>query len=180
EDGIENISSNPDVYPLITSAADDATLSYVGSSPSDSWPSNTVFNPDPVGNYQRTKMGKTLVDAMLAHNDPRLAVWANKIQYPLVIVAGTGVDQIVNGKREVSQDIVDEYEEAWGVGIDLHPEYVGIPPSVFAAAQYNLNPNLEQGAFNPHASNLHSMYAQASGPLLLMRLMSAAEVNFVL
>src|SRR5690606_18560186 len=81
EDGIENISSNPDVCPLIASAADDATLSYVGSSPSASWPSNTVFNPDPVGNYQRTKMGKTLVDAMLAHNDPRLAVWANKIQY---------------------------------------------------------------------------------------------------
>ena len=57
---------------------------------------------------------------------------------------------------------------------------MGIPPSVFAAPQYNLNPNLEQGVFNPHASQLNDIYKDASGSLLLMRIMSAAEVHFIL
>jgi hypothetical protein len=179
-DGIETITSNPSQYPLITQSSEDANVSYVGTSPADSWPINTVFNIDPVGQYQRTKMCKTLVDALQDLNDPRLGVWANKIEYPLVLVPGDGVDQIVNGKREISQDIIDDYTDAWGVGVDFDTEYVGIPPSVFAAGQYNLNPNLEQGAYNPHASNLNSMYRQTNGPLLLMRLMSAAEVNLIL
>jgi hypothetical protein len=178
--GIENITSNPDTYPLITLASEDANVAYVGTSPSDSWPTTMAFDPDPSGEYMRTKLSATLVEAMQAHNDPRLAVWANKIEIPLVLVAGSGVDRIVNGKREISQDVVDDYEEAWNVGIDYDPEYIGIPPSVFAAQQYNLNPNLEQGVYNPHASQLNSMYRQSSGPLLQMRLLSAAEVHFIL
>jgi hypothetical protein len=57
---------------------------------------------------------------------------------------------------------------------------VGIPPSVFAAPQYNLNPNLEQGVFNPHASQLNDIYKESAGELLMMRIMSAAEVHFIL
>lgn len=178
--GIETIASDPSTYPLITTASEDATVSYVGSSPGDSWPSNTAFDPDPSGAYMRIKLASTLVEALQALDDPRLGVWANKIEIPLVLVSGTDVDRIVDGKREVSQDIVDAYEDAWNLGVDYDPEYVGIPPSVFAAPQYNLNPNLDQGVYNPHASQLNDIYKEASGPLLLMRLMSAAEVHFIL
>lgn len=178
--GIETIASDPATYPLITTASEDATVSYVGSSPGDSWPSNTAFDPDPSGAYMRIKLASTLVEALQALDDPRLGVWANKIEIPLVLVPGTDVDRIVDGKREVSQDIVDAYEDAWNLGVDYDPEYVGIPPSVFAAPQYNLNPNLDQGVYNPHASQLNDIYKEASGPLLLMRLMSAAEVHFIL
>jgi hypothetical protein len=66
------------------------------------------------------------------------------------------------------------------LGVDYDPEYVGIPPSVFAAPQYNLNPNLDQGVFNPHASHLNDIYKESAGSLLLMRIMSAAEVHFIL
>jgi len=97
-----------------------------------------------------------------------------------VLVSGEGIDRIVDGKREISQDVVDDYEASWGVGINYDPDYVGIPPSIFAAPQYNLNPNLDQGVFNPHCSQLNDMYKDASGSLLLMRLMSAAEVHFIL
>jgi len=107
-------------------------------------------------------------------------VWANKIQIPLELVSGEEVDQIVDGKRQISQDIVDKYELAWSVGVDYDAEYVGIPPSVFAAPQYNLNPYLEQGVFNPHASQLNDMYKESKGNLLLMRIMSAAEVHLIL
>ncbi|MCY1723203.1 SusD/RagB family nutrient-binding outer membrane lipoprotein [Prolixibacteraceae bacterium Z1-6] len=178
--GINKITSDPSTYPLIILAEDDASVSYIGSSKDDDWPSNTVFDTSTSGTYMRNKLCSTLVDALQALNDPRLGVWANKIEIPLVLVSGEGIDRIVDGKREISQDIVDDYEAAWGVGIDYDSEYVGIPPSVFAASQYNLNPYLEQGVYNPHCSHLNDRYKETSGPLLLMRLMSAAEVNFIL
>ncbi len=180
EEGIRKITSDPDMYPLITKASEDANISFIGSSPSDSWPSNTFFDKDPSGNYMRTKMCATLVDALQDLNDPRLGVWANKIEIPLVLVPGTGVDEIVNGERHISQDVVDDYETNWNLSVDYDPEYVGIPPSVFAAPQYNLNPNLEQGVYNPHASQLNDIYKETAGPLLLMRIISSAEVNFIL
>ena len=180
EEGIKRITSDPAKYPVITSAVDDANIRYIGSSPADSWPSNTVYDLSPSGNYMRIKLCSTLVEALQDLNDPRLGVWANKIATPLVLVPGTGVDVIVDGERQISQDIVDDYEASWGVGVDYDPEYVGIPPSVFAASQYNLNPNLDQGVFNPHASQLNDIYKSSAGPLLLMRIMSAAEVNFIL
>ena len=180
QEGIGKITSDPGSYPLITVASEDANVAYIGSSPADSWPTNTAFNPDPSGEYMRTKLSATLVDALQALDDPRLAVWANPIEIPLVLVAGSDVDRIVNGKREISQDIVDAYEAAWNVGVDYDPDFVGIPPSVFAAPQYNLNPNLEQGVYNPHASQLNDIYKETSGPLLQMRLLSAAEVHLIL
>jgi hypothetical protein len=180
QEGINKITSDSNKYPLITDAADDATIGYVGLSPADSWPTNTVFNPDPSGTYMRIKLCATLVDALQDLNDPRLGVWANKIETPLELVDGSGVDEIVDGKRLISQDVVDAYELAWTLGVDYDSEYVGIPASVFAAPQYNLNPNLEQGVFNPHASHLNDIYQESAGPLLLMRIMSAAEVHLIL
>ncbi len=180
EAGIRKIASDPAMYPVITQASDDATVDYIGLSSSDSWPTNMVFSEDPSGAYMRIKLCATLVDAMQNLNDPRLGVWASKIETPLELVSGTDVDQIVGGIRQISQDIVDKYELAWSVGVDYDPEFVGIPTSVFAASQYNLNPNLDQGVFNPHASQLNKMYKESSGSLLLMRIMSAAEVHLIL
>jgi len=182
QNGINKISSDPGKYPLITDASDDANVGYFGTSPGDSWPSNTIFDTSSSGTYMRTKMCSTLVDAMQDLNDPRLGIWANKVAIPLVLEPDweDDRDEIIDGKRHVAQNIVDEYQEAWGVGIDYDPEFVGIPPSVWAAPQYNLNPNLEQGVFNPHASQLNDRYKETTGDLLQMRMMSAAEVHFIL
>ena len=179
-EGIGKIASDPATYPVISNASDDATVGYIGTSPSDSWPTNTVFDTDPRGSYMRVKMCATLVDAMQELNDPRLGVYANKIGIPLQLVPGENIDQIVDGVRQISQDIIDDYTNSWGVGVDFDPEYVGIPPSVYAAPQYNLNPNLDQAVYNPHCSQLNDMYKETNGDLLLMRLMSAAETHFVL
>jgi len=180
EQGIKKITGDPEKYPLITQASNDASIGFPGSSPSDSWPSTMAFNPDPSGTYMRTKLCATLVETLQELNDPRLAVWANKIEIPLVLVSGVGIDRIANGKREISQDVVDAYENAFNVPVDYDTQYIGIPPSIFSAQLYNLNPNLDQGVYNPHASQLNNIYKGSSGPLLLMRLMSAAEVHFIL
>lgn len=47
EEGIRKITSNPNNYPIISQASDDAKIGYVGTSQADSWPSSMEFNPDP-------------------------------------------------------------------------------------------------------------------------------------
>ena len=181
--GISNIYDNPSDYPLITSHNDDASMGFIGSSPANSWPTNTVFDIDPRGQYNRKKLCATLIEAMQALNDPRLGVWANKIEIPLVLDTdpdNAGRDEIVDGKRYIGQNIVDRYLVDGGAPLNYDEEYVGLHPADPGGSFYNLNPNLEQGMYNPHASMLNDMYKDVTGPLLLSRMMSASEVHFIL
>ena len=181
EGGIRNITSNSSKYPLILDAADDAVIDFVGASNNDSWPSNTVFDTDLAGNYNRTKMCSTLVEVLQGFNDPRLAVWANNVEIPLKLVAGTGIDAIINGVRNLSQDVIDaNYTDELGVDPDFDQEYVGIPPSFISGPIFNMNPDKAQGTYNPHASQLNGRYKETAGDLLKMRIISAAEVHFIL
>src|SRR5690606_21101511 len=86
EQGIKGIVNNPSQFPLILQSADDANMAYIGNTSSDAWPSNTDFDTSPQGAYFRLKMGKPLVDMLQDLDDPRLAVWAEKIAIPLVLV----------------------------------------------------------------------------------------------
>jgi hypothetical protein len=129
----------------------------------------------------RVKMAATFVDALQKYNDPRLALWANKIQTPLVLVEGTNIDREVNGKREVSQDKVTAFETNNTMKVDFDPEYAGVTISHPKVQIFNMNEkNPAQGTVNPYASHLNDRYKKTADPLILMRLISAAEVNFVL
>lgn len=181
EAGIKKIAGDPSNYPLITAATDDANISFVGSSKDNSNPLNTFYDTDPSGSYMRVKMAKTLVDALQVYDDPRLGVWANKIQIPLVLVEGTEVDQIVDGKREVSQDVVDRFEADNTMIVDFDPEYAGVTIQHSKVQIFNMNTaNPAQGTINPYASQLNDRYKKTNDPLVLMRFISAAEVNFIL
>jgi hypothetical protein len=180
EEGIRKITSDSEKYPLITTSADDANIGYIGAADDDSWPTNTVFDVSPSGSYFVLKLCSTLVETLQELNDPRLGVWANKIEIPYVLVSGTGVDRVVNGKREISQDVADAYLATNGWSIDFDQEYVGIPPGCKVAQIYNMKPDAGQGTYNPHVSQLNDIYKASSGDLLQMRLISAAEVNFIL
>lgn len=180
--GIENIATHPDQYPLILDEMDDAGFAYIGNSSGDSWPSNTTYDISET-NYRRIKMCSTLVEKLQALNDPRLAIWANKIQIPLVIdpTKPDNFDEIIDGKRVIAQNVADTYTATFGVQLNLDPEYVGLPPAWSIVPQsYNLCPNLEQAPLNPHASHLNDIYKKPAGPLLKARIMSAAEVCFIL
>ncbi len=174
--GIEKIANNPDQYPIITSPGDDAAMPFPGNSADNSWPANTVSDASG-SNYRRIKMAATLVDALQEKDDPRIGVWANKVQVPLVVDAGlpAGTDEIVDGVRYLSPDKVGD------TPVDTDPEYVGVPTSFSALpSTYNLNPTPGQTSHNPHVSFLNDIYKAASGPLLKARLLSAAEVHFIL
>ncbi|WP_276371257.1 SusD/RagB family nutrient-binding outer membrane lipoprotein [Chryseolinea sp. H1M3-3] len=174
--GIEKIVNNPSQYPIITSQGDDVTMSFPGSSNDNAWPANTVLDASG-SNYRRIKMAATLVESLQAKSDPRLAVWANKVQIPLVVDATLppDTDEIIDGVRYLSPDKVGD------TPVDTDPEYVGIPTSFSALpSAYNLNPTPGQTSQNPHVSFLNDIYKAATGPLLKARLLSAAEVNFIL
>jgi hypothetical protein len=181
EQGIKKITGDASKYPLILSSADDANIRFIGSARENSNPLNTVYDTDPSGAYMRVKMAKTLVDGLQKYSDPRLALWANKIQTPLVLVEGTNIDRIVAGKREVSQDVVTKFETDNTMPVDFDPEYSGVTISHPKVQIFNMNTaNPAQGTVNPYASHLNDRYKKTSDPLVLMRLISAAEVNFIL
>ncbi|RRB07596.1 SusD/RagB family nutrient-binding outer membrane lipoprotein [Larkinella rosea] len=173
--GIEKIVANAAQYPIITASADDAAMAFAGNSNSDSWPANATYDVSE-SNYRRLKMSDTFVKALLAVSDPRLPIWANKVQIPLIVDATlpAGTDKIVDGKRYLSPDKVV------GKEVNTDPNYVGLPTAIVGGAAYNLSPTAEQAAKNPHVSWLNDIYKAAKGPLLKARLMSASEVNFIL
>jgi len=173
---VEHIYANPQQYPLIRNSAHDAAMTFPGTNESDSWPTNTV-NDASGSNYRRLKMCATLVEYMQDRKDPRLPIWAKKVEIPLVVRADfpPGTDEIVDGKRHLSPDKVAS------TNINTDPDYVGLPPSVSALPSgYNMNPTPGQTSFNPHVSYLHERYSLPKDPLLKARLLSAAEVHFIL
>ncbi len=116
---------------------------------------------------------------------PVLAVWANKIKTPIVIDPSKpdDFDEIIDGKRVIAQNVADTstkitYRSYLSIWIRNMSDFL-LPGRLLPQA-YNLCPNLEQAPLNPHASHLDDMYKNASGPLLKARLISAAEVNFIL
>lgn len=179
EQGIKKIVSNTQQYPLVLSASDDAAMAYVGNTSNDSWPTTMEFSNDPAGNYYRIKMASTFVDALLALDDPRLGVWANKIEIPLVLAPGD-TDETVGGVRHVGQDLVDTHLDELGFPVNFNPEYVGLPVAFAYGPAFNLKKEFNQGTYNPHVSQLNDIYKTGSGPLLKARLISASEVNFLL
>lgn len=181
QQGISKIAGDPLKYPLISSSSDDAAISFIGTANENSNPLNTVYDTDPAGAYMRVKMASTLVNALQNYDDPRLAVWANKIEIPLVLVTGSNIDREVNGKREVSQDVVTAFETTNSMTVDFDPEFAGVPISHSRVQIFNMNTaNAAQGTKNPHASHLNDRYRLTADPLVKMRLMSAAEVNLIL
>jgi hypothetical protein len=174
--GIEKIVNNPTQYPIITSESQDATMSFPGTSIDTSWPANAVSDASG-SNYRRLKMAATFVEALQAKADPRLGVWANKVQIPLVVDANlpANTDEVVDGVRYLSPDVVGD------TPVDTDAEYVGIPTAYSAMpSEYNMNPTPGQSSNNPHVSFLNDIYKATSGPLLKARLVSAAEVRFIL
>ncbi|WP_215224906.1 SusD/RagB family nutrient-binding outer membrane lipoprotein [Echinicola shivajiensis] len=175
--GIQAILDNPSQYPLILDQADDANLGFAGTSADTSWPSNTEFDGTNGSNYRRIKMCSILVEKLQGLGDERLGVWASKVQIPIEIDPNlpSGTDQIVDGVRYIAPDVAE------GKDVDTDPEFVGIPPSVSPIpSEYNLNPTPGQLSYNPHVSFLNEMYTEPLGDMLQVRLISAAEVNFIL
>lgn len=178
--GIEKIVANASNYPIITSAANEVTMTFPGIGTGDSWPSNTALNSDG-SNYRRLKMCSTLVEVMRTLKDPRLSVWANKVQIPLVVdsTLAPKTDKIENGKRYLSPDVLVSKNIKLS-DINQNVDYVGLPPALTGPQVYNMSPDANQASKNPHVSWINDIYKEKSGDLLRARLLPASEVLFIL
>lgn len=188
--GIEKIAGNPDQYPIITSNADEPAMGFPGNSDMDSWPSYAVPQSDST-NYRRIKMCNTLVQALLERNDPRIAVWAAPVQVSIYLDPSlTGIqdftkrDTLIDGiKRPVVRVISSDFLTSKTLDesqINQDPFYVGLPVALNAPQLYNLSPDPQQSAHNPHVSWVNPNFAKGNAGGHKARLISAAEVHFIL
>ncbi|MGA0555227.1 SusD/RagB family nutrient-binding outer membrane lipoprotein [Larkinella sp. VNQ87] len=194
--GIESIYSSG-VY--IKSASEDAVMDYVGGTAANSWPGAAEFESDP-SEYRRRKPAKTLTDKLLATDDPRLKVWFAPVYVrwvadptltvtvdPFIRKNGT----IMNGTVSLTDaQFLTETKagnkftrhfnpNTFTVAVDTR-EYVGVPAGLIDPSSYNYNPTPGQVVQNQHVSQLAETYRGSRGGLLKARLISAAEVSFIL
>src|SRR5690554_2796743 len=191
--GIEEIVSNPQQYPIFTSITHDATMSFLGSSNDDSWPANTAYDPSE-SNFDRIQLAAGLRDVLVEYEDPRLSVWFNPVRIPIKVSSQYGSDEIVDGVRYIhpnhmeANNMVVYNPETWIADTENDliiidtMEYVGIPVAYTLgdASNFNLNPVPIQKKPNVHVSALSDIYKEPAGNLLRARLISYAEVCFIL
>jgi hypothetical protein len=191
--GIEEIISNASTYPIFTSIDDDATMDFIGSSSGDSWPTAVAFDASE-SNFDRVQLCAGFRDVLVDLNDPRIGVWFNKVVIPIKVSDQYGEDEIVDGVRYLHPDfmtannMVVYNKETWVADVEAGKqlidtmEYAGLPiaSTTGDGSSWNLNPQPIQGGPNVHNSALADMYKQASGDLLKARLISYAEVCFIL
>ncbi|MCD6202559.1 MAG: SusD/RagB family nutrient-binding outer membrane lipoprotein [Bacteroidales bacterium] len=193
--GIEQIVNDPGTYPFFESNDDDATMGFVGSYEGDAWPNAIAFDASE-SNFNRVQLCEGFRDELVALNDPRIGVWFNKVRVPIKVSTAhsPAADIVVDGVRYIHPDSmavrnwVVYNKDTWVDDINAGKvlvdtmDYVGIPvgSSVGDGSSWNLNPNVIQGGFNVHCSALADMYKEAKGDLLKARLVSYAEVCFIL
>jgi hypothetical protein len=191
--GIEEIVSNTSTYPIFTSINDDATMGFIGSSDGDSWPANTTFDASE-SNFDRIQLCAGFRDVLIDFNDPRIGVWFNKVRIPLKVSDQYGNDKIVDGVRYLHPDYLEANnmviynKETWVEDVEAGKQlidtmdYAGLPiaSTTGDGSSWNLNPQPIQGGPNVHNSALADMYKKASADMLKARMISYAEVCFIL
>lgn len=183
----------------IQNAADDATHDFLGTDRDNSWPTAGGFTSDDT-DFRRRKPCTTLLDVMLANNDPRVPVWFQPVYCRWVADPSLAVpvDPYIrrNGVLTNTVSLTDvqyRQEIANGNTFTRHfnpntfttaeldtRAYVGVPPGLNAPDTYNYNPTPGQTVENQHVSQLAPIFRERTGGVLTMRLMSAAETAFIL
>ena len=193
--GIEAIY-NSGIY--LTDASEDAVMAYLGASADDSWPTAASF--DAGSNFRRLKPANTLLDPMLATNDPRVPVWFRKVHCRWVEdkTLTVATDPYIRKNGVIQNGVVsmgdDQYlkeiaagnkytrhynPDLLGYKLDTR-EYVGLPTGSLSPSAHNLNPTPGQQLENQHVSQIGDVFRLAKADLLKARIISTAEVSFIL
>ena len=195
EAGIKDIVNNSGKFPIFTSNDDDALMDYPGTAPDHSWDGNLVYDQTATPFFYRVHLCAGFRDVLVDFKDPRLPVWFNKVDRKISIdeTPGAEDDVVRDGVRylsanKVASSFVLYDKNTWVANITAGKtlidttDYVGMPLGFTQndGLEYNLCPATSQGFHNVHASALTDMYREANGDLLQARMISYAEVCFIL
>ena len=190
--GIEAVY-NSGIY--IQEPSQDASLDYTGGS-NDVWLSrHTVGVTD---DFQRYQASQLFIDQLTGTNDPRLAVWFDSVRVQWVAdpSLSTDVEDFIRADGQPLDVLTmpfDDFKASYrNIKLTRHfnPNridrntdlFVGLPPGIAVPESYNGNPAPGQGTQNQHVSQLAPIYASAgsAGDILKARIISSAEVSFIL
>lgn len=188
--GIEKIVGDANKYPIITGVGDEPTMSFPGNSDADSWPSYAIPQSDS-SNFRRLKMCNTLVKALLARKDPRIAIWAAPVKTSIYLdesltgnvdrtVSDTTINGVLRSRVRVISPTFLSSKVLTAADIDQDPFYVGLPIALNAPQTYNLSPDPQQSSHNPHVSWINDRFSKGDANGTKVRLITAAEVHFIL
>ena len=178
--------------PLLTEESDmNASMSYVGSTPVNSWVggSNNWANS---GDFEKRRPCKTLVDIMAGLNDPRMKVWFAPIEEPWTS------DILQHG---VSFNTTDpngyEYTSTWEYIDRTNPEIAGQIPNILDSnkiyagfiagmngdfkngnGHYNTSEGGTYGNFK--VSKYSKLFQENAHELLKAQIMNKDEIQFIL
>lgn len=165
---------------IFTSNNDDAKLDFLGTNAENSYNGGPINSSNP--NYAN-KIGKSFIDKLVELNDPRLHRWAEPVQikwHPSASqVKDTTVTNIFGESYAVSlrptQGVVEKVDTGMYVGLPA-----GIP--VMEALNYNKGNYTEpfRDERSPFISFNHARYRKNQDPLIMMNMMTYAEVKFIL
>ncbi|MEX0773453.1 MAG: SusD/RagB family nutrient-binding outer membrane lipoprotein [Balneolales bacterium] len=186
-----NIKEVYDSGIYLKDASDDVAIAY---NDADTWPTAAVGTD--ATSFRRRKFANTFLDKLVDYNDPRLEVWVAPVHVRWVEdTSVNGAEGFIhrNGEPTSTVSITDEEahpQVASGAEFtrrfnpnDLDRdtrEYVGLPPGIQSPDSYNGNPTPGQTVQNQHVSQMGDIFREPSHELLKSRVISAAEVNFIL
>lgn len=179
--------ADPENYPLMTSSADNAAVSYPGTNTIDAWRMGGLLKPT-LSEFHRIKSAATIINFLKDQNDPRLTVFFRPVEVQ-TLVRDKGADKVIAKDEE---GVVKRYVKNYSDEIDTSL-YVGLKIALVNPDIYNdnnagdrtaalgLNASIyNSGAANPFISYISPMYRENSHPLVKTVFISASEVNFLL
>lgn len=160
------------------SNADDAKMDFLGTNAENSYNGGPINSSNP--NFAN-KIGKSFIDKLVETKDPRLERWAEPVQ----------IKWHPSATAEKDTTFVNIFGESYVV--KLRPSkgvanvdtnlYVGLPAGipVMQALLYNRGNETEtyRDERSPFISFNHARYRKNQDPLIMMNLMTYAEVKFI-
>jgi len=179
--------------PLLSDDGDrNASISYVGSNPGNSWIGGPNGWGATSGEFERRRPCKSLVDKLLDLNDPRAAVWFAPVEQPWTSdMAQDGVSFETTDPNGFTYSSTWEYVDLSVPEIaaqepnilDVDKTYVGFiagMPGDFKNGNGHYNTAAGGAYGNFKVSNYSKLFRQNAHALLKAQIMNKDEVQFLL
>lgn len=161
-----------------TSIDNEATMAFIGTTGDNSTPGGPLNSSNP---RLLVKPAATIVKKLLALNDPRLQRWVNPVLYKWDVNTATDLSTPV--KNVFGDSYTVKYRPAAPNSADTSL-YVGLPVGLSTVDAQVYNKGNDNGAYNPernpYISYLHDRYRVNADTYVKVKLMTYAEVQFLL